>query len=497
MPLLRLSVLNDQLYVPAEDGTLIDEAYDANPAHRYTGRLDWTSVDPAAPDTLTRHIRNVLPQVSLPPEAPLLVMVHGWMFDPAKKAGGSNRMSGNPHARLYHFKPDQPKLEHIWHNTPWPKRLGFEAEAVAGTGVVLAFAWRSEVPSGLLLGKNYRKTHLLAENAALILAATLRRLAEGAGAGRKIDLFCHSFGTIVVVKAMLELAQSHAAFVADRIGKVFLLGGAANSRDAESLLDRLPAWDGSGPEFFNMTCDRDWPVNHIARPFNPAGKGLGLIGVDGISQGPGHRRWLDVRLDRKEVQTWFAQRGYSVESNPPGPGMNHTYYYTHAGNTDVYADLLRARGRLAGGLGGMLEDGYPAPPGAPVIPVEGLAPRPYADLHCDVMLRDKVFRQDPLQDLSARRAPVTALLNLAGKLAAGSKGEALNLRAQTDFPRLQQAGASVVFAGIHSLFNYRNKEAAFKEMCGDLEELDTLCRRSGGFVQRPDSVKSWLEAPAV
>lgn len=120
-----------------------------------------------------------------------------------------------------------------------------------------------------------------------------------------------------------------------------------------------------------------------------------------------------------------------------------------------------------------------------------------ADLHVDTLLRKKAFKQNPLDNLSKRRAPGSLLLEHLGRQLNKTSGKlaALNFQAQTDFPRLVQAQYGIGLMGIHSFTNYGSPQNAFNEMQQEIAYLDHLCASSGGLVVRARSFKELITPP--
>src|SRR5262249_31837373 len=85
----------------------------------------------------------------LPDTEPVVVMVHGFWYDPTTQiALGNPDESGNPHGRNYHFF-EKPAEDHWRHTTGWPVRFGIKDNEAGGVaeaganGLAVAFGWDS------------------------------------------------------------------------------------------------------------------------------------------------------------------------------------------------------------------------------------------------------------------------------------------------------------------------------------------------------------------
>ncbi len=89
---------------------------------------------------------------------------------------------------------------------------------------------------------------------------------------------------------------------------------------------------------------------------------------------------------------------------------------------------------------------------------------PVFDLHCDILLRWKLFNQD-----------------VRGHLLGGRRGQKRNLLPHTDIPRLADSSFRGLLAGVHSFISKQGSEAAFRTLLRQVRHLQWLAR------ERPNS----------
>lgn len=143
MAIIRLSCLKDTIYAPFENGN-----FDAEPCgrRRRRGRMETLKQPETGPaKALFRHyLQHAGSRLSgpLPADRPLVVMVHGFLFDPKQSVAGDPKETDNPHGRVFHFKDSGEDEEQRHHTTAWPRWLGFQDTNDDGSdGLVIAFGW--------------------------------------------------------------------------------------------------------------------------------------------------------------------------------------------------------------------------------------------------------------------------------------------------------------------------------------------------------------------
>ncbi|MEM9146685.1 MAG: hypothetical protein AAGC57_10835 [Pseudomonadota bacterium] len=389
MAIIRLSVFEEGVFAPEMDGTLDTREFSANRGvgrrgTGFLGRLDKPALA-SEDDHLVRYLSRSLEREAsaLPDGAPIVLLVHGWDFDPAVAhiSPPKHRKATNPHSRLYHFvasgdsdsdttQSQETEMRH--HSTSWPLGLGIEADDAGASGLAIAFGWDS-APSWLSSlvshGLNpYARAYDLAEPAAWHLVAVMEAL-SALLPGRPIDIFCHSLGSRVVVRAIAQAAdwpmpeddRPRLERTVASIGRVLLLAGAERVMEAQLMMRRLnkttaglvPDDTRSNtvfpkiPEFYNLVSRENDVLDKLGENFGPADAGpKQVIGHNGLEQiDPA---WLDIQLDNPEVADWFAkpERGFVVSGDNRGvfAVLDHWIHFTWRGNMHLYRAILRDRG---------------------------------------------------------------------------------------------------------------------------------------------------------
>ncbi len=356
MSIIRLSCDRSTPYAPRpDDGLLVDTTY--SPATR-TGKFD-DLVEPnlaAADSPLAVHLDAALTAATpgLGPDDPVIVMVHGFLFDPHYLPTADPKESDNAHARLYHFQ-DRGETEEIrYHTSGWPLHLGLTKDNATGAGgLAVALCWHSKpgLAQSLLerFQNFYARAYDYGTETAWVLANVLNRMAaHPALAGRPIDIFCHSLGSHVVTRA-IALGCKHAADMGfiPRLGRILILGGAEYVVEAQLMFRRvldagLPA--DQGPIFYNIGCRENDVLDKLAENFGPRTFGnTNVIGHNGLDLGRDDR-WIDLQIDSGPLRQWMSDyAGLDVSGDQPGTIWDHWYYYTHRGNMGLYRGILRER----------------------------------------------------------------------------------------------------------------------------------------------------------
>lgn len=377
MSIIRISMLTDALYAPDEAGNI-----DVAPFSRAKGKdrrgrgatpLYRRGERPKPGDPLFAYLARSLQieAMHLPPDAPVTVMVHGFQFDPATivMTPPHHHKADNPHARLYHFERHELAREMRAHSTSWPLGLGFASDDGGRQGLCVGFGWYSNpgfFSSLFHHGENfYARAYNNAEVAAWQLVCVLEVLADILQ--RPIDLFCHSLGSRVVVRAVAmatsplpNLAAMHVE-PKERwvvrpllrwLDRVVLLAGAEKVLEAQLMMTHLNGWAAAvrperRPSFFNILSRENDVLDKLGENFGPASPGSKqVIGHNGLEKiDPS---WVDVQLDDPEVAAWFLGRGYRVSGdNSQGvfAVLDHWIHYTWPDNMRVYHDILRDRDR--------------------------------------------------------------------------------------------------------------------------------------------------------
>ena len=381
MSIVRLSVLEDGFYAPDIRGVIsYTGPYGAarGAARRGLGRIGRMARHslPGRDHPLGQYLKRglVLEDVNAAnasSDAPLVVLVHGFQFDPAGAyfSAPHHPKAENPHCRLYHFEDHDQDTEMRHHSTGWPRGLGMKAGDGGADGLAIGFGWDSDpspLESLIKHGLNhYAVAYRRAEDAAWHLVAVLERLVA-LRPERRIDLFCHSLGSRVVVRALARAADRNAPeqlkprlhAIVEAIDRVIILAGAEKVMEAQLMMKRLnptlEEHDGKSPRrfsripsFYNVVSRENDVLDHLAENFMPSSPGSKqVIGHNGLEANDPN--WLDIQLDDSLVATWFRNHRNSYRiSGDNTSGLftvwDHWIHYTWRENMRVYNDILRER----------------------------------------------------------------------------------------------------------------------------------------------------------
>lgn len=386
MSIIRLSLLEDGLYAPDRNGAITEDAQRPFSQARGEGRRGLGRMPPIPRGSFPgeRHpLRRYLARsmeieaAALPDaeaEGPLVILVHGFQFDPSKAyfAPPHHKKAGNPHARLYHFERHAPEVEMRHHSTGWPLGLGMRADDGGAAGLAVGFGWDSDpgiLESFFRDGLNpYVVAYDFAEEHAawqlVCLVEALERILRGRGSRRRIDLFCHSLGSRVVVRALAQAAAEDlrgsafegAARAIDAVDRVVILAGAERVLEAQLMMRRLnrgvSGTDRGAavfpriPAFYNIVSRENDVLDILGENFGPRARGskqvIGHNGLEALDPA-----WIDIQLDDPDVAHWFRGRDYRVSGDNESSVfavLDHWIHYTWPDNMRVYHDILRDRG---------------------------------------------------------------------------------------------------------------------------------------------------------
>ena len=289
-------------------------------------------------DRLVEAIGNWLPTRARPAD-PLVVMVHGYLYDPAKTgvAGGDS-----PFATVYGLPPAANS------QLSWLPLVGeCDADGANPTENAIAFAYTSESPAGEFARAGWDNEYQYAvfdqsPLAARALASILAAL--GARHDITVRILAHSLGTRTTSQAIGLLRARMPA----NLDRVVLLDG------AEFCVDAAANFAGCSFDVINIVNGTDLVLRlgaeKMCHPVRPNGAAEAcVIGYDGLG---GNARWIDLRLDNPELVTWcaaarapdgvpYALQAMALDGDPhPLAGLDHWSCYTNPGNRPFVRDLL-------------------------------------------------------------------------------------------------------------------------------------------------------------
>jgi pimeloyl-ACP methyl ester carboxylesterase len=253
----------------------------------------------------------------LPPDAPVMILIHGYKFSPKTAAS-------DPHRHILALKARRD----CWKSLSWPRQLGF-GRGRASEGLYIGFgweargtiwqAWRSAKGAGAALAELIETVRDLRPDSSTPDSST--------GAGAPVHLVAHSLGARVALTAM-------AALPAGALGRVVLIAAAEFQSAALSALSS-PA--GRTAEVINVTSGENalfdhllgWTVRRPLRADRPLGAGLWS----------GAENWLDLRVDQPATRAALAEFGFRIPK--PKRRICHWWGYLRPGLLPMYRDLIR------------------------------------------------------------------------------------------------------------------------------------------------------------
>lgn len=258
----------------------------------------------------------------LPAKAPIVVMIHGYRFDPTQPAH-------DPHRLLY-----APRLARSCRKlASWTSGLGFCN--APESGLAIGFGWparAAHLPNLIAGGRTgFAEIYHRAGAAASMLAGLLTRIAHMAP-GRPVDVVAHSLGARVALAALPKLSNA----AARSLGRLILLGGAEFAQTARAAVRDC----AQAPEIYSVVARHNDIYDALFERFAPCA----LTGTSrhALARGlPDCPTWLTLQLDAPELVGWAAARGIALD--PSDPTICHWSFYTRPGAMTLYARILRDR----------------------------------------------------------------------------------------------------------------------------------------------------------
>jgi pimeloyl-ACP methyl ester carboxylesterase len=242
----------------------------------------------------------------LPADAPVVVLLHGLRYSPFRR-------DHDPHGHIFGLGP----RPDCWKAVSWPRKLGF-GRGRAEEGLCIPFAW----DGALRLGAGYRR----AGQAGVQLAQVLDMIAT-LDPARRIDLFAHSLGARVALKAMKRTSA--------RIGRVILLTPAEFCGPARAAL-ASPA--GQGAEVIQIAPRENRVFDHLFQLTAPRRRwGDVALGL----RAPKARNWVTLSISHAGHRAHLQALGFAIA--PPRSRICHWSGYLRPGVFTLYRALLRQR----------------------------------------------------------------------------------------------------------------------------------------------------------
>lgn len=238
----------------------------------------------------------------LPPEAPVVVMIHGWRYAP-----GFARDC--PHGSILSLDPPSDDRRAV----SWPRHLGLDGKA--GLGIALGWdakcdPWRANLRAGWT-------GRALAEIAAMVDDLS----------GRPIQVIAHSMGARVAMAALPHVRPG-------RISRMILLAAAETRGRTLAMLD-TPA--GRAVEVINVTTRE----NDLFDACFEWGIHLGLRSSVGQGLGRARPGWHDLWIDQPRTLQALAALGHPL-ADPPSR-ICHWSPYLRPGTIALYRALIRGQ----------------------------------------------------------------------------------------------------------------------------------------------------------
>lgn len=251
----------------------------------------------------------------LPSGAPIIVMIHGFRFDPTDPQHNPFRTIFAPTSTS-----QKPRLR------SWPAALDLP------DALYIGFGWSARAASGpFAFDQGFAEVYRRAGAAGVDLAELLRQIALAAP-GRPIDIIAHSLGARVALSAMRNLPRS----VHRQIGRMLLLGGAELDISAKGALSAVPV--DATVEVYSFTTRQNDVFDAAFEAFVPARPKRARSLSVGLPQNP---RILTIQLDHPRFQTWLRTRGIDIGAF--AHRICHWSFYTDAGVMTLYRRLLTER----------------------------------------------------------------------------------------------------------------------------------------------------------
>lgn len=238
----------------------------------------------------------------LPAGAPIVVMIHGYRYSPA-------RAHCDPHRHILSVAPDPARPRAV----SWPVALGLDSGDPA-QGLGIAFGWEARGR----LGRAYRQAAVAGADLAQVVARI------GDLSGRPVALIGHSLGARVALQAVVGAG-------AGPVGRVILLTG-AEFRDTAAEAADSPG--GRAAEIVNVTSRENDLFDFALELW----LGRGRREVLGFGLDHPRPHWLDIQIDDGATLAALAGMGFAVDRS--SLRLSHWTPYLRRGLFDFYRCAL-------------------------------------------------------------------------------------------------------------------------------------------------------------
>ena len=271
------------------------------------------------------------------PNRPVILMVHGYLFDPTLDSTAGD----NPFHSVFACPPE------VHEQLSWLPLIG-GCDAVTGppeNAIAFAYTTRSSPYEFSMAGWSNSYQYAVFDQAPLAARALASVLFHLGQIGVPVRILAHSLGTRTVSQAIGIMG----VYAPRCVQRIVFLDGAEFSVDAIANLSPHPI------EVVNVLSRADLVLELGASSFCHPIRVKGtleacVVGYDGL--GPLSEHWVDLQLDRHQVREWAlsgaAPTGrqyrltHQVRGFDPHPHatMGHWCCYTDLGNRELVRDLL-------------------------------------------------------------------------------------------------------------------------------------------------------------
>jgi pimeloyl-ACP methyl ester carboxylesterase len=238
----------------------------------------------------------------LPPNAPIVMCIHGYKFSPVRKAV-------SPHQHILALNP----TKSCWKAMSWPRHLGF-GRGIDNEGLCIALGWSARGS----IWNAFAAAQEVGDAAAELIAA----------AERPVYLVGHSLGARVALRAI-------AASKSGSVRRAILLAAADFKSNA---LEALESPAGQTTDIINITSrENDLFDALLEALIGKAGKADIALGAGLGGAAP---NWVDVQIDDPVCLQQLRELGFRIAA--PSRRICHWSAYIRPGIFAFYSDLIRA-----------------------------------------------------------------------------------------------------------------------------------------------------------